>query len=109
MAAIYFYTIISVLIISLLSLAGVFTLLLSREKLKSLTIFLVSLSAGALLGNSFLHLIPEAVAKNGNRINLWLWLLAGILLFFSLEKIVHWRHCHQPTTATHPHPVGVMN
>jgi len=31
------------------------------------------------------------------------------LTFFILEKIVHWRHCHLPTAADHPHPVGLMN
>lgn len=109
MLAIYFYTITSVLIVSLLSLIGIFTLILSREKLKQLTLFLVSLSAGALLGDSFLHLIPEAVAKNNGQLNIWLWLLAGILTFFILEKVVHWRHCHLLTTESHPHPVGMMN
>lgn len=109
MLTIYFYAITSVLAVSLLSLIGVFTLLLSREKLKKLTLFLVSLSAGTLLGDSFLHLIPEAAAENGGRLNLWLWLISGILTFFILEKVVHWRHCHLLTSESHPHPVGLMN
>ena len=109
MLTVYFYTISSVLVVSLLSLIGIFTLILSREKLNQLTLFLVSLSAGTLLGDSFLHLIPEAVAKNGAELNIWLWLLFGILTFFILEKIVHWRHCHLLTSHTHPHPVGMMN
>ncbi|MEI6597103.1 MAG: ZIP family metal transporter [bacterium] len=109
MLTIYFYTIASVLVVSLLSLIGIFTLILSREKLNRLTLFLVSLSAGTLLGDSFLHLIPEAVAKNGDQLNIWLWLLGGILTFFILEKVVHWRHCHSLTTEAHPHPVGMMN
>ena len=109
MFTVYFYTIASVLIVSLLSLIGIFTLMLSREKLSWLTLFLVSLSAGTLLGDGFLHLIPEAVAKNDGQLNIWLWLLAGILIFFILEKIIHWRHCHLLTTQAHPHPVGLMN
>lgn len=109
MLAVYLYTISSVVIVSLLSLIGIFTLILSREKLNKLTLFLVSLSAGALLGDSFLHLIPEAVAKSGGQIKIWLWLLAGILSFFILEKVVHWRHCHLLPTESHPHPVGLMN
>lgn len=108
MLNIYFYTIASVLIVSLLSLIGIFTLMLSREKLKKLTLFLVSLSAGTLLGDSFLHLIPEAAAGDDG-LNVWLWLLFGILTFFILEKVVHWRHCHLLTTESHPHPVGMMN
>lgn len=36
-------------------------------------------------------------------------IIAGILSFFILEKILHWRHCHVPTSADHPHPVAVNN
>ena len=108
MFTIYLYTIVSVVIVSLLSLVGVFILTVRWKNLNKLTIFLVSLSAGTLLGDSFLHLIPEAVEKN-NGTSIWLWLLAGILFFFILEKVIHWRHCHLPTTDDHPHPFGLMN
>jgi len=108
MFTVYLYTIASVLIVSLFSLVGVFVLSVKRSNLNKLTIFLVSLSAGTLLGDSFLHLIPEAVEKN-NGSGIWLWLLAGILFFFILEKVIHWRHCHLPTTEEHPHPFGLMN
>ncbi|KKS35051.1 MAG: hypothetical protein UU95_C0005G0014 [Parcubacteria group bacterium GW2011_GWC2_42_12] len=108
MFTIYLYTIVSVVIVSLLSLVGVFILTVRWKNLNKLTIFLVSVSAGTLLGDSFLHLIPEAVEKN-NGTSIWLWLLAGILFFFILEKVIHWRHCHLPTTDDHPHPFGLMN
>jgi zinc and cadmium transporter len=108
MFTIYLYTITSVSIVSLLSLVGVFLLTIKGNNLNKLTIFLVSLSAGTLLGDSFLHLIPEAVEKN-NGTATWLWLLFGIMSFFVLEKVIHWRHCHLPTTEDHPHPFGLMN
>src|SRR3989338_10940054 len=108
MATIYFYTIISVLIVSALSLIGVISLVLSGDKINRIIMFLVSLSAGVLLGDSFLHLIPEAVEKNYSP-NIWLWLLMGILIFFILEKIIHWRHCHIPSSTFHHHAVGKMN
>lgn len=108
MLTIYLYTIASVLAVSLISLIGVFVLLFNRDSSHNLTILLVSLSAGTLLGDSFLHLIPEAVEKNNNTLT-WLWLLSGILIFFILEKVIHWRHCHLPTTEDHPHPFGLMN
>lgn len=109
MFSVYLYSIISVLIVSALSLIGVFALTFSHDKLNRVITFLISLSAGTLLGDSFLHLIPEAIKENGQRLGLWLWLLAGILVFFILEKIIHWRHCHLPTSSSHPHPVGLMN
>ncbi|MBU0646921.1 ZIP family metal transporter [Patescibacteria group bacterium] len=109
MAQIYFYSLISVIIVSLLSFIGVLTFNISEKKLQNLIMFLVSLSAGTLLGDSFLHLMPEALENNKEDIAIWLWLLAGILVFFILEKIIHWRHCHLSTTPNHPHPVGLMN
>ena len=109
MAQIYLYSLASVIIVSLISMIGALTLAMSGEKLNKLTMLLVSLSAGTLLGDSFLHLIPEMTEKNQTGIAVWLWLLAGILTFFVLEKVVHWRHCHMATTLNHPHPVGLMN
>jgi len=108
MLTIYFYTIASVLVVSLISLIGAFILAIKNNLLSKITILLVSLSAGTLLGDSFLHLIPEAVAEN-NGLATWLWILFGIIVFLVLEKIIHWRHCHLPTTADHPHPFGLMN
>jgi zinc and cadmium transporter len=32
-----------------------------------------------------------------------------LLLFFILEKFIHWRHCHVPASQDHPHPVVFMN
>ena len=109
MVTIYFYTITSVLIVSLISLIGILTLAISEKKLRHLIMPLVSLSAGTLLGDSFLHLIPEMTETEQTNMSVWLWLLAGILVFFVLEKIIHWRHCHLESTVFHPHPVGTMN
>jgi len=104
----FLYIITSVLLVSLISFVGVFTLPIKPEKLKKITMLLVSLSAGTLLGDAFLHILPEVIEENAG-FNLWLWLIGGIILFFILEKIICWRHCHIPTSENHPHPVGMMN
>ncbi len=114
MSKVYIYILLASIITSLISLIGVFFLSFSTKRLKKIIMFLVSLSAGALLGNAFLHLIPEAVEIFGHdhdgRSNIvWLGVLSGIILFFILEKIIHWRHCHIPTCDDHPHPLGAMN
>jgi len=106
---IYLYTLTSVFIVSLISFIGALTLSVKPEKLKKITIIFVSLSAGTLLGDSFIHLLPEAVSDSSDNFLVWLMVLVGILLFFILEKIVHWRHCHIPTSTNHPHPLGIMN
>lgn len=60
------------------------------------------------MGGAMLHLIPEIIEEDPSEA-IWLWFLAGIIIFFTLEKIVCWRHCHIPTSDDHPHPIGIMN
>ena len=56
--------------------------------------WLVSYAVGTLLGSSLLHLVPESLETLPAR-QAVLALLAGILSFFVLEKLVIWRHCHE--------------
>ena len=56
--------------------------------------WLVSYAVGTLLGSSLLHLVPESLEAIPARAAV-LGLLAGILSFFVLEKLVIWRHCHE--------------
>ena len=69
-------------------------ILLINDALRSKLIpWLVSYAVGALLGVSMLELLPEALEQlPANRV--FVTLLCGILLFFVLEKLVLWRHCH---------------
>jgi len=109
MNSIWTYSLISVCIVSLISFVGLFALSIKLEKLKKILLFLVSFAAGVLLGAAFIHLLPEAVEKKGFSLTNSLMILAGILAFFALEKIICWRHCHIPTSKDHPHPLGIMN
>ncbi|MCX6706961.1 MAG: ZIP family metal transporter [Candidatus Woesearchaeota archaeon] len=106
---VWFYTILSVVIVSLISLIGIFTLVIKKESLSKILFILVSFSAGALLGDSFIHLIPEISETTGFGFNAAISLLAGIMVFFILEKFIQWRHCHVPTSKSHPHPFAYMN
>jgi zinc and cadmium transporter len=106
---VWFYTLLSVIIVSLISLIGVFTLLINKESLSRILFILVSFSAGALLGDSFIHLIPSISETTGFGLNAAISLLAGIMIFFILEKFIQWRHCHVPTSKSHPHPFAYMN
>ncbi|UJP04971.1 MAG: ZIP family metal transporter [Nitrosomonas sp.] len=55
---------------------------------------LVSYAIGALLGAAFLNTLPEAFELSEDPVQVTSIVLAGILLFFVLEKLVLWRHCH---------------
>ena len=109
MNQIWLYSLISVFVVSLISLIGVLTLSINVKKLRKFLIYMVSFSAGALLGDAFIHLLPEAVEEFGFGLNTSFYVLAGILVFFVSEKIVKWRHCHMHYHDDHVHSFAVMN
>ncbi len=71
---------------------------------------LVSYAIGALLGAVFLDILPEAMKLSGNFAAVSGTILVGILLFFTLEKLLIWRHCHhdhcEAHEASHHHAHG---
>ena len=76
-------------------------LLFVNERLRvQLVPWLVSYAVGTLLGVALLVLLPEALDHLPARAVLGS-LLAGIMLFFLLEKLVLWRHCHTHDCEAH--------
>jgi len=61
---------------------------------------LVSYAVGALLGAATLKILPEAVDQIAPG-RLFATLLAGVMMFFILEKLVLWRHCHTHDCEVH--------
>jgi zinc and cadmium transporter len=86
------------------ALASLF-LLLPAVRRSALLPHLISLATGAMLAAALLELLPEAIGAAGplhvQRIGCAV--LAGIGLFFVLEKLVLWRHCHDPAQVSHAH------
>lgn len=105
----WFYSLISVIVVSLISLIGVLTFSLKLDYLKKILLYLVSFSAGGLFGDVFIHLIPEVIEEFGFGINSSIVILSGITVTFILEKFLQWRHCHIPTSHDHPHSFAYMN
>ena len=106
---IWLYSLVSVILDSLISLIGIITLSISSQKLKKFLIYLISFSAGALLGDAFIHLLPESINR-GFTLTSSLSILAGIGIFFILEKVIHWQHCHgEITEEKHIHSFAYMN
>jgi zinc and cadmium transporter len=62
---------------------------------------LVSYAIGALLGAAFLEILPEALKLSASVSVVSGAVLAGILLFFTLEKLLLWRHCHSDHCEAH--------
>lgn len=104
------YILLSVILISLISFIGIFTLSLNTKKLNKVLIYLISFSAGAILGDVFIHLLPEVVEGASFTIRTSLYILSGIGVFFVLEKFIHWQHCHaHMTEENHVHPFAYTN
>ena len=108
-ALIWAYSLVSVFLVSVVSLVGVTTLGLSGKHLDKLLLFLVSLSVGALLGDAMIHLLPDLFKQSGFALKESLYLLSGIMVFFIMEKIIHWQHCHLPPGKGHVHSLAKMN
>ena len=70
---------------------------LSKEKLAlKISHFLASFAAGILLGTAFFDLLPEAVHEGKKTgADIFPWVLFGIVLFFLLERFIHWFHHHE--------------
>jgi zinc and cadmium transporter len=62
--------------------------------------YLISYATGTLLGAAFLGLLPHAMSQAQPTPVLAV-VLAGIIVFFVLEKIVVWRHCHDANCEAH--------
>ena len=89
-----FFSLLSVLIISLLSISGIFLFFLNKKVSQKINLLLVSFAIGALLGDTFIHLLPESF-ENLPSLMVSFLTISGLLLFFILEKILRWHHCHE--------------
>ncbi len=102
------YSIISVIVVSLISLIGILALLL-RSDIKKITFLLVSFAVGGLFGDAFIHLLPESFEDIESTLAISLLVLAGLFIFFVMEKFLRWRHSHATESESHIHPVVTMN
>jgi zinc and cadmium transporter len=85
--------------------ASVFLVVSERVRARVLP-HLVSFATGALLSAALLGLLPHAIETAGlsDAHKIGMTLLAGLLLFFVLEQMVLWRHCHADVCEVHVHP-----
>ena len=102
------YSFASVVLVSLISLVGVSVLSVKEEIMRKYIFLLVSLAVGALLGDAFIHLIPEAFETSVSPLTISLLVITGILIFFVLEKFMHWHHHGDDTQEYDIHPVGKL-
>ena len=83
------------------AIAGAALLLLFPEGTRrTLLPCLLSYATGTLLGAAFLGMIPNAL-QEATPVAISGTVLVGIVLFFVLEKVVIWRHCHDTECEVH--------
>lgn len=106
-----FNSITATLIVSFISLIGVFTLALNEKILNKILFYFIAISAGSLMGGAFIHLIPEALESSGGLAidKVFLAVLAGFALFFILERVLHWHHGHHSEAEHTVHPFTYLN
>lgn len=103
----YLYSFVAVLLVSLVSLVGIFFISLEEVFLKKYIAIFISLAVGALLGDAFIHIIPEVFESGLSSNTASLIIVGGILLFFIIEKFMHWHH-HAESEDLDIHPVGKL-
>jgi len=91
MSAVYLYAVASTILVSSIALIGITTIYIRPALIKKLSFLAVGLASGAMFGNALIHLLPGATEIIGSNYAA-LAALSGIVLFFVLEKLLHWHH-----------------
>jgi zinc and cadmium transporter len=111
MVSLWAYTLGSVFLVSLLSLVGILVIGMNPQHLKKILLPLISLAVGGLLGDAFIHLIPESFETSKNADHTGALILLGLFLFLLLEKSMHYYHHHDHDHGHHGevHPFGYLS
>lgn len=105
---VWIYSILSVLAVSLIAFVGLFTIY-RKDYLDKYLIYVISFAAGALIGDAFIHLLPEVIKETGFGLNVSLYVILGIIFMFIVEKFIHWHHCHHHYGSQKIKPYAIMN
>jgi len=95
------FALIGSVIVSLVSLIGIFSLLLGKYTLQKIILILVAFSAGGLMGSAFFHILPEVIQQYDSSFA-FVMVIVGFTLFFVMERVIYWRHCHDGVCDEHP-------
>ena len=96
-------------LICLIAAMGGVAYYLPQQSLRRAIPLGASLSVGVLLGDAFLHLLPEALERLGSVQTVMAWTLGSICLFFALEKVVRGQHAHGVAATLAVKPMAPMN
>ncbi len=86
------------ILMSAIAMVGSVTLLMKPATLDRLLMPMVAFAAGSLIGGAFFHMIPAAIGDIDGVLNVGIGVVAGFTLFFVLEQLLHWHHCHRASS-----------
>jgi len=89
MSNMWLFALFSTVVVSLISFMGVFLLSVKQQALNKVLVLLVSFAVGALLGNSFFHLLPEAYSHLSSASHVAWICIAGFVVFLVIEQFLH--------------------
>ena len=106
----WIYAITSAVIISIASLVGILFLGFQKTLNQKLMVSFVSFAAASMLGNAFLHFLPELIEHQELSAEaMGLWIIGGVLIGLITEKLLHWNHCHHGNDKIHHHAFAQMS
>lgn len=95
-------------LVSAISFIGLVVLAWRPKKSARLISLLVPFAAGSLLGDAFVHLLPHAFEEYGH-LTVSAGVVGGFFLFFVLEKVLLWHHCHNIDCEEHLSQIGALS
>jgi len=88
-----FYSLLAVVVVSLISMIGIFAISLDEKLLDRILLLLIGFSAGSILGAAYFDLLPEALELVKGPEG-FVYLTLGFVGFFFLERFIYWYHGH---------------
>ena len=95
------------LLMSLIAIIGGLFIFLPEKVLKHWLKPIVAFAAGSLLGGAFFHMLPHALGASESQIFVMLWVAVGFTVFFALDQLLEWHHCHR-APSEHVQPLGPL-
>lgn len=102
------YALAATFLISLISLLGAVVFGIGRHKIEKILFFMISFSAGSLMGGAFFHLLPESLDGANDLQGVFQVAIVGFVVFYIMERILRWHHCHEEDCETHK-VIGYQN
>lgn len=94
------YILLTSFLISSAAVLAIFVLAIKKTLLDKILLFLVSISTGTLMAAAFFDLLPESLEMMPTK-TVFLIVIISFIIFYFIEKVFHWRHCHEGECEIH--------